>query len=489
MAINIGYRNLSLRYKIPLRVLVLVVTTVVVVTAAMIAREAEELRTTLLASAESMGRMLAETVVAPIKHDDVWRTFELINTPFRATRQGALEQQAEMILVLDAQQRVFVSTDPQRFPVLGDPAHGREHYRSVIAEIAHAPSGRTPWSLEDASSGRIHMVVPVTSDEVLLGHVVLTYSKSVFMAHYIELARRGALVGLLTLALLLPAGWFWAHRVAKPLLQLSHAMAQVKRLPQSDSLELYESDDEIGQLGTALRRMLEELREKALLEREVVVSDRLAALGRLAAGIAHEINNPLGGMLNAINTFERHGPRDPMTRKTLSMLERGLTQIKNTVAALLVEAKIASHALSREDIDDTHTLVLAEAEKKQADFDWRNEVDRSVPLPSTLVRQVMLNLLLNAVHAIDPGGSLKCRTRIEGETLRIDVANDGRYIPEERLPYLFEPFSHTGEAGAGTGLGLWVTYQIVQQLGGGLNVTSAPGATTFSVEFPLGQAA
>lgn len=153
------------------------------------------------------------------------------------------------------------------------------------------------------------------------------------------------------------------------------------------------------------------------------------------------------------------------------------------MAALLVEAKVESHPLTREDIEDTRTLVLAEAAEKRARVDWRNELDGPMQLPSTLVRQILINLLLNAVHAIEPRGSISCHTYARDGRLFMQVRNDGRHIPAERLPYLFEPFS-AGD-NAGPGLGLWVTYQIVHQLDGGLAVTSVPGDTVFRVELPL----
>lgn len=477
------YRDLSLRYKIPLRVGALMLATAAVIAGTLIYRESVALRGALLANAESLGRVIGETLVAPLRHDDLWRAFELINTAFRARAQGAPEFTAEVIVVLDAEARVFASTDPQRFPVLSSPAHHGADY-DEIARRSRAAERFEPWSFEPAGGERLHMVTPIVADGVALGTLVMSYSKSIFLPYYLDLARRAALVTLAGLAVVLPFAWWWALRVAQPLVRLADAMGRVgARLPEARDLQVYESRDEIGQLGTAFLGMLSELREKEALEKQVMVSERLAALGRLAAGIAHEINNPLGGMLNAVNTLKRHGPDDPLTAKTVSLLERGLSQIKDTVAALLVEAKMESHPLTREDIEDTRTLVLAEAEEKHARVDWRNELDGPIQLPSTPVRQILINLLLNAVQAIEPRGSISCHIYARDARLFMQVRNDGRHIPAERLPYLFEPFSGGGDADHG--LGLWVTYQIVHQLDGRLAVTSVPGDTVFRVELPL----
>jgi len=323
---------------------------------------------------------------------------------------------------------------------------------------------------------------------VLLGRLALGYSRQVFTPRLRNLITRSVLVTLLVLGVLLPLSTWWARRLADPLVILAEAMDQVaERLPDPALVPTLTTGDEIGRLSQAFRSMLVGLREKAQLEQHILVAERLAAVGRLSAGIAHEINNPLGGMLNALNTFRRHGTPDPLTEKTVSLLERGLTQIRNTVAALLVEAKVESHPLTPEDIEDIHILVMAAAEKKAADFVWHNRVGASLPLPSTLVRQILLNLLLNAVQAIAVGGRVECDTRVENHRLVILVENDGKHIAEDHLPYLFEPF--TTERPEGNGLGLWVTYQIVQQLQGGVEVDSQPGRTRFVIELPLPESA
>jgi two-component system NtrC family sensor kinase len=298
------------------------------------------------------------------------------------------------------------------------------------------------------------------------------------------LLRRAVLVIVGVLVVLLPASWYWGHRTGKPLLQLSDAMRQVGvKVPPAGELNLYESRDEIGQLGSAFRRMLEELRKKERLERQVVSSERLAAVGRLAAGIAHEINNPLGGMLNAISTFKRHGGDTEMTDRTIALLERGLVQIKDTVAALLVEARVESHPLTAEDLEDVRTLIQPQIHRKRAVLQWRVNTPTSLQMPSTLVRQILINLLLNAAAAVEDEGHIECTVEAQGAELLLLVVNSGRHIGSERLPYLFEPFST--QQGEGHGLGLWVTYQIVQQLHGRIVATTREGETKFVVSLPM----
>jgi signal transduction histidine kinase len=480
-------RDLSLRYKIPLRVTALVIGTAFAITASFIAREYDQLKHDLLRNAEGMGRVLASTLVVPLAHDDVWRAFEIIATPPSGRADTDAADGAEILMVLNSEQRVYVSTRPDRFPMLTDPAAVNGDYGQVQRTL-RALTRLDPVSIEAQDSDALYMIVPIASDGVMLGALVMGYSKSMFAPRFYSLVWRAALATLAVLVVLLPVSWYSGHRTGAPLIELADAMGKIgPRVPEELDFKPYDSCDEIGSLGSAFQRMVVELRKKEELEHEMLRAERLAAIGQLTAGIAHEINNPLGGMLNAISTYRRHGSNDPMTLKTLSLLERGLVQIKDTVAALLVEARVRSHPLTRQDVEDARTLVQPTAHRKRASLVWENTVAETLPLPSTLVRQVLINLLLNAVEAIDERGQVSCRAYGDSDRLRIDVSNDGRYIPQADLPYLFEPFSRLSRDGHG--LGLWVTYQIVQQLAGEITVQSRPGKTAFAVVLPLRRAA
>ena len=476
-------RDLSLRYKIPLRGTFLVLVTATLVTASLIVREYDELKQDLEEHAKSMGRVLAKTLVSPIIHDDVWRVFEIVSSPAQPGNHVKSLQQAEVMMVWDPRYRIYVSTRPNEYPILAEVASANADFPKVVAAV-RANSGSAQFAMEVESSDMLYVVTPIVADGVALGTLVAGYSKSAFLPRFYAIARRAGLVTLLVLLVLLPASWYWGQRFARPLTQLVNNMGRIGvALPAPRDLEVYEARDEVGQLGSAFKRMVEELREKQALEREVMQSERLAAVGRLAAGIAHEINNPLAGMLNAIDTFKHHGKVDPVSARTVSLIERGLRQIKDTVAALLVEARVESHPLTRQDVEDTRTLILADAQRKHAEFAWENSIEGGLPLPSTLVRQILINLLLNAVDAIEDRGRLSCRAATNGQALHIEVANDGAHIPPEQMRHLFEPFAEQREARKG--LGLWVTYQIVRQLGGEIEVRSQPGDTVFCAKLPI----
>jgi Signal transduction histidine kinase len=407
--------------------------------------------------------------------------------PLQTRAQTAPEFMMQSIIVLDTEQRIFASSDPRRYTVHSKLAdHGPEY--SLITQALQQEPRKEPWFIQPKLAGRIHLITPIVSDDTALGMLLMSYPENLFLPYQQDLINRALWVTLLGLAILLPLAAWWATRIAKPLVELADAMAQAgEKLPPVHALPNYAARDEVGQLWSAFQSMLRGLHEKARLERELVLTGRMAAIGRLSAGIAHEINNPLGGLLNAVNTFKRHGSNDALSQKTIALIERGLLQIRDTVAALLVEAKPEQHALTPEDIEDTRTLVMTAIEAQQAQLDWQNRIEHPLPLPATHVRQVLINLLLNACEAIRPHGRISCLCMVESEMLCIKVRNDGQHIPEQELPYLFEPYAE--DQARRTGLGLWVCYQIVSQLEGRIRVRSVPEDTEFIVEIPIPRSA
>lgn len=475
--------NLSYRYKVPLSLSVVIVITAAVVSAVLGWQAYRDLRGGLIAGAEGLGRTLSRALLPSLLSDEVWSAYETVMTPLEGIEDGGSPQKT--ITVLDAKGAVFVSSHPAQFPVLAPLASIGPSYAQLQRAIA-TQAAHSQVQFEDRVNDRILVAVPILADDgTHLGTVLLTYSESLFLPNFYATLTRVIGSTLLVLLVLVPLGWNIGRRMAIPLTSLAESMAQIGSAPRAQLTErLYRSHDEIGQLGRQFERMLDELEEKRNMEKQLIAADRLAAIGRLTAGIAHEINNPLGGMINTINTFKHHVNPDPaVTERTISLLERGLAQIRDTVGALLVEARMESHALSPDDMDDIRVLVQPQVSEREVRLDWDNGVSEPLPLPSTPVRQILINLLLNAVQAADQSGTVGCRIHCDDRLLVLDIYNDGKTIPAAVLEHLFEPFSLPSESRGG--LGLWVTYQIVQQLKGAIDVTSADAETRFVVRLPI----
>ena len=136
-----------------------------------------------------------------------------------------------------------------------------------------------------------------------------------------------------------------------------------------------------------------------------------------------------------------------------------------------------------QDIEDTRTLVLVQADRKNIRLEWDNRLSDTLPLPSTLVRQVVINILLNAVQFTPQRGRVKTCFISESGALSMTVRNEGETIEQKILDHMFEPYYSNREGGSG--LGLWVTYQIVKRLNGEIKVTSQRNETCCHVIFPF----
>ena len=477
--------NLSFRYKVPLWGSLLIVGTAMIISSTLLLRSYGELKSDLLRDATTQGRTLAATLFPAILHDQVWRAYEIIKSPFgREAVEGP--RQVESLVVLDPRGQVYVSTNPETLPMLADFVRLSPEFAALSPIVSQ--TGRETRVFEPQGSDHLFVTTPIREEQAHLGTLVQIYSKKLLRSRFQESAGQAALIAFLVIVLLLPLGWYWGQRTAVPLVRLTERMEELgRRLPDELAPELYDYQDELGRLYSAYNRTLQQLREKAQIEGQMVHSERLAAIGRLTAGIAHEVNNPLLGMLTALNTLRHHDDLSPRTLKTLTLLERGLMQIRDTVGALLVEAKVKSRDLSPQDLDDVRTLIEPQAREQGVSLRWDSRLKGPLPLPSSSVRQVLINLLLNAVQASGPGGEVGVVIAVADASLSMIVVNGGRVLTDSQTAHLFEPFANAAERGRG--LGLWVCYQIVRQLGGNIEVESAmhdgAGRTSFRVILPF----
>lgn len=471
--------DLSWRLKVPLAITAVILATEAVLTTLLVTRALGDARRDLIASAESLTTLLARSLRDPLLRDDLWQAFEVVSAPLADRRAN---NPLQGVVVLDAAGQVFVSSDPRRQRVMA-PA---ESLHEPLARVAARSGNDRRFQFEigrGVAGPELAAAGPILADDGnRLGTVLLDFDGALYADRLRSAVLDVALFSVPGLLILVPLGWYAGKRLAEPLAQMAQALSRVGEDPpeQVASLLPAESRDEVGRLSTQARRMLDGLGRKAALEREVMASDRLAAVGRVSAAIAHEINNPLGGMLNAIDTAQRHGQPDAVTRKTLGLLSRGLQQIRATVGALLVEARLDSPHLTPQDWEDLLLLIQPEAAARGVQLLWQVEPgsEAQTTLPGHEVRQLALNLLLNALAAAravgDEVASVELTVARSPGLLALVVGNTGPAIPPEGLARMFEPFV-AAASGPGThrrGLGLWVCWQIVQRLNGTIDVAS-----------------
>lgn len=243
-------------------------------------------------------------------------------------------------------------------------------------------------------------------------------------------------------------------------------------------------------------REAEQKREAAIAETEH--ASKLASIGRLAAGIAHEINNPLavinekaGLMKDLLQLFGDFPARDKFSSIVFSITD-SVDRCRMITQRLLGFARRMDVTLEVIDINETIREVIGFLEKEMLYRNVKLEMNLSENLHHVesdrgLLQQVFLNIVNNAIDALNEGGLIGITTRERDEhTIEVKIRDNGQGIPKEIIKHIFEPFFTTKEKGKGTGLGLSISYGIMQKLGGTILVESVPGkGTTFTVEVPI----
>jgi PAS domain S-box-containing protein len=256
---------------------------------------------------------------------------------------------------------------------------------------------------------------------------------------------------------------------------------------------------ETGEVGTVLC-IARDITETKNLQRQLVNAEKLASLGTLAAGVAHEINNPLGVILGFCELLLRKAEKESQLYEDLKTIERQGLLCKETVENLLSFARAEKQ--SREFSDLNH--CIEEIAKIVRHLLEKNGISLVLDLGEHLppvkadarqLQQVFLNLITNAMAAMENGGSLTIRSFVERPARRAvaQFQDTGSGIPADHLDHIFEPFFTTKPEGQGTGLGLFVSYGIITGYGGSIECASTPATalgkqpgTTFTVKLPTG---
>jgi two-component system, NtrC family, sensor kinase len=286
--------------------------------------------------------------------------------------------------------------------------------------------------------------------------------------------------------------WIAIHRlVDRPVARLLAATRAVAAGDLAHRL-VVERSDELGQLAQSFNDMTAHLADA---RRQVYQSNKLASLGRLAAGIAHEINNPLTGVLT-YSSFLLKRAEDPEVRGDLETIVHETRRCRDIVRGLLDFARQVPPKKSAVEVNEIVTRALDIVRNQLDVLNIRVTQSLAAELPQlhadpNQLQQVLVNLLVNAADACDEGGehaiylATDLKTRDDTKVVEIKVADDGKGIPERDLGKIFEPFFSTKEH-KGTGLGLAVVWGIVHEHGGRVTVASRVGhGTTFTVLLPL----
>jgi two-component system NtrC family sensor kinase len=258
-------------------------------------------------------------------------------------------------------------------------------------------------------------------------------------------------------------------------------------------IELKRSRDAIeGWTQTLEQRVQERTQELQQVQDQLIRAGKMAALGELAAGVAHEINNPLTGVLTFSSLMLKKVDENNPWKKDLENIVQQTTRCRNIVRGLLDFARQRKPDKKEWDVHTLleNTLILVEKQAPFQNIKIKKSFSTRIPMlfvDGDQIQQVFMNILLNAADAMaSNGGTLTIRTELKDGTAEISFTDTGYGISKEHLSKLFAPFFTTKETGKGTGLGLAISYGIIQSHNGEIDVESEVGkGSTFRIKLPV----
>ncbi len=535
------FRSFSLRTKFALPVALLIIGTLLSVSTFLNNKQANSIRRELETSGETMIRMLAISSEAGVMFESTYELDDVLKilTQFEDISYAGIYNTDNMILASIGE---YKEVDFTRSSLMEHSDRGlnselcRDYYIEDIKgdqfielnypvlaryeKIDRENLGRT--SLTDRNGGSEYITEEIGSIKIILSLKKVNQS-------IIDARNASFILILFVVILALTILAMLIRVITQPIKKMLEATDQISRGDLSQKVDISQQD-EIGQLAQTFNQMVESLKhsrdeieeynrnlEEKIIERtlaleeaqaQLVQSEKLSAIGQLAAGVAHELNNPLGGILGyAQFTLEKmkKNTSGVTTEKEINSFIRYITDIeqqarrcKNIVQNLLRFSRSSKCTeLMPTDINsvvkDTTTFIEHQLTMNQIDLNI--SLDDAIPEingnPGQL-QQVLTNVIINAMHASPQGSTIDIATRYckpLGEfagTVEIICTDQGCGIPEENIKKIFEPFFTTKDVGKGTGLGLSVSYGIINEHGGEIKIKSEVGTgTKFTIILPV----
>lgn len=477
-----GFRRLRaipVSYRVPILVALMMVAISAVISERVLDRLSRTQESFIDGLAGSYLDGLTAAVLPAVLRGDVWEVFDALD---RSQKSYQALSPIEAV-VTGADGKVLAATDPTRVP----------SFSELPEAYASRYGARTVTFDREADTGFAFRDLVYQGQKIGAIHTA-------FDASHIFAERREILATLLVTNGILAAifslgGFLLVRRMIEPMRVLEdHMRAAANGMAEPISARDFPPrGGEVASLFNGYNALVHAERERANFAMQLAEEEKLASLGRLASGMAHEINNPLGGLFNAIDTLKTHG-RTPGVRDTsISLIERGLNGIREVVEAALAtyRPERSGRPLSADDLEDVRVLMKPELRRRRQSLEW--DVDWpagfAASIPGGPVRQAVLNLLLNSSAATPEGGTIGLSVERTADQLRIAVFDEGPGMPRDSIAMLCD--QDPGPAvRAGRGLGLWMVRRMVDACGGKAAVEARPsGGSVVTLILPVAKEA
>ncbi|UFJ41104.1 HAMP domain-containing protein [Brevibacillus humidisoli] len=361
-----------------------------------------------------------------------------------------------------------------------------------------AEDGRSPWwepylAKGNGSYKREQGSVSLQEEWVLIHHlptwewtIVIPFRLSYIAEPLIDIQKNTLLVMIVAAIVAVQCTIFLSHHLSRPLKNLAAFCQRLGKdeVPEETDLALTR-DDEIGVLAHAIKEMLDNMEEKKLLEKRMERMERLASMGQMASGIAHEIRNPLAGIKTTTQVLASRLELDEKNQALFQGVTGEIDRVNRIITNLLNLARPRDPQTRTISVHDVvnQTLVLLEKENKEKNIWFHNRISSELHylVDPDHFKQIIINLSLNAINAMPAGGAITFSSGLNGELF---IQDEGTGIAKEEFEKIFEPFYTT--TSTGTGLGLTMVHQLVLQNNGEITIQSEQGkGTVFTLYFPV----
>jgi len=462
----------SIAIRISLTIALVVATTTVAVAWLILHEERSVLELELQKKGTYLGEIISQQIVEPFLYEERHVMYSILQSSM-VTEEGIVV----FADVYDSKGEVIIS-------------HKREGINLPLIKKEEMVGIKSVMLREDSANHIYNIVIPIVAKGLgSIGYLRLGITKKFLIETIRDVKRKLYLLSSLIILSGIMAGLWMARKIIRPVLILNQGVKRVGRGELGAEIGIV-GEGEIKELSIAFNEMSRRLKESVdaikAAQETLIHTEKLYALGEFSAGLAHEIKNPLTSMKMLMQSANEKN--HALNAKDIAIIENEINRIDRIVKEFLLFARPPKTEFVLTDINELlrEVIFLTKPKIEQSRIKLVDRLNDPIPgikaRPDGL-RQAFLNVILNAIQAMEQGGTLKVTSSSNNEVVSVDVHDTGKGISEENRNRIFDPFFTTKEDG--TGMGLAITYNIVREHGGSIEVDTALNqGTTVSILLP-----